>query len=528
MFRASLITICGLLSVSPAGEPGALLVLLPLALGAWAAYRSVTFANTWPFVAGTMCACAIPFTGGGRSPLLPYLLASGLTLGLTHGIKELLAISSATAAILLAGPLVTDVGALGDYFIGAAQWVVLALAVGLVPVWSRRLRLLPHHPDDYSEVRHLLEQVRSLARHLPGSLDATAAAEALLRRCCEVSSADRAAVIAQTGHDVFVPLAVVGVSRVPWRTPLAEDGPLRDAWVTGQPARDSRRVDIAGRRRGSTVLAIPLPTRHGPLGLVVLESMEIDAFAQNLIDQLTELVVAATPQIETALMFDEVKVEASSEERDRLAREMHDGIGQELAVLGYQLDQLAMRAQVVDDGLAQEIGAVRGELTTLMSELRLSITDLRTTVHPGRGLGSALSTYLPAVCSGRDIVLNLSLDESPFRLPADQEVALLKAAQLFAQEVRRTRDARILTVGLWVDPPSAALSLSSDVPLPALQMDEIRKLFCSSMADVALSVRGRGEPSLMIALKGPDDDHTAAGGRPRADSARPAASVRAN
>jgi signal transduction histidine kinase len=44
--------------------------------------------------------------------------------------------------------------------------------------------------------------------------------------------------------------------------------------------------------------------------------------------------------LETAALFDELRIAAATEERSRLAREMHDGIAQDLAFLGYQLDAL--------------------------------------------------------------------------------------------------------------------------------------------------------------------------------------------
>lgn len=528
LFRTSLIVVCGLLSVAPHGHPVGLLVLLPLAIGALAAYRSVAVARVWPYAAALVCAWAVPFTGGGQSALLPYLMASGLTLGLTRGVRDLLIVSASTTLILICGPLVAEIGSTDRYLEGTAQWVFLALAVGLVAVWSRTLHVLPAQGDEYQQVLHLLEQLRSLARHLPGSLDAQAAAESLLRRCSQAVTVERGAVIVQTGEDVFVPLAVLGVSRVPWRTPMAEDGPLRDAWVSGQPVRDSRKVDLAGRRHGSTLLAIPLPSRHGPFALVVLESSEIDAFPENRVTSLSALVVEAAPQLETAIMFEEVRSEASSEERDRLAREMHDGIAQELVVLGYALDQVGVRAAAIDEGLAAELGELRTRVTTVMSELRLSITDLRTTVRPSRGIGAALSTYLPAVCSGREIVLNFSLSDSPFRLPADQEAGLLKAVQTFAQEVRRVEGSRCLNVALTVDPPSAVLLLSCDIPLPNLQMGDIRDSIPPGAGDVSLCLGGTGEPSLTITLKGHDDDNAAPGRRPRTDQARAAQGVRAD
>ena len=49
-------------------------------------------------------------------------------------------------------------------------------------------------------------------------------------------------------------------------------------------------------------------------------------------------------RIDTALIFDEVRSLATTEERQRLAREIHDGVAQEIASLGYVVDDLASTA----------------------------------------------------------------------------------------------------------------------------------------------------------------------------------------
>ena len=42
-----------------------------------------------------------------------------------------------------------------------------------------------------------------------------------------------------------------------------------------------------------------------------------------------------------ALLFNAVRESATSEERQRLAREVHDGVAQDVASLGYLVDNLA-------------------------------------------------------------------------------------------------------------------------------------------------------------------------------------------
>ncbi len=88
-FRAAMITVCALLSVVPPRHPSALVVLLVLLAGAWVAYRTPRFSRVWPYVGAVLAAGMVGLTGGARSPLLPYLLAPGLALGLAGPLPSL-------------------------------------------------------------------------------------------------------------------------------------------------------------------------------------------------------------------------------------------------------------------------------------------------------------------------------------------------------------------------------------------------------------------------------------------------------
>ena len=49
-FRAAVIAVCALLSIQVARDEAALLVLLPLAVATWIAFRSAAFARAWPYL----------------------------------------------------------------------------------------------------------------------------------------------------------------------------------------------------------------------------------------------------------------------------------------------------------------------------------------------------------------------------------------------------------------------------------------------------------------------------------------------
>ena len=161
-------------------------------------------------------------------------------------------------------------------------------------------------------------------------------------------------------------------------------------------------------------------------------------------------------RLETALLFSEVRSLATAEERRRLAREIHDGIAQELASLGYVVDDLAARARYLPD-LEADLKTLRGELTRVISELRLSIFDLRSEVQSTVGLGTALSDYVRQVGASSNLTVHLVLDESPMRLPIDAETELLRIAQEAVTNARKHANAENLWVTCRVDPPSAYL-----------------------------------------------------------------------
>ena len=165
-------------------------------------------------------------------------------------------------------------------------------------------------------------------------------------------------------------------------------------------------------------------------------------------------------RLDTALTFDEVRSIATMEERHRLAREIHDGIAQEVASLGYALDDLLAKTLEVDR--RKDIRAIRQQLTRMVTELRLSIFDLRSQVNPSAGLGSALSDYVREVGAKSGMTVHLTLDEAPTRLRTETETELLRIAQEAITNARKHSGARNLSVHCKVQPPHALIRVQDD------------------------------------------------------------------
>jgi signal transduction histidine kinase len=160
------------------------------------------------------------------------------------------------------------------------------------------------------------------------------------------------------------------------------------------------------------------------------------------------------------MVFDEIRTMATTDERQRLAREIHDGIAQEIASIGYVVDGLAATAS--NPETVTGLRGLRNELSRVVAELRLSIFDLRSDVSPTSGLGAALSDYVRQVGAKSDLTVHLTLKEATTRLSPPVESELFRIAQEAITNARKHASARNLWVDYWTEPPMAGLTVRDD------------------------------------------------------------------
>lgn len=468
--RLSLFGLVSVLSLLNHGGADTALWLVTLgALAVAATWRERNDRTTRLLILAEACVAALGgvLTGGSSSPLLAYLPASTLAAGVAIGLDAAFITTAAVGGVLLVARVQYVAAASVDRFTYVAlQWVALSLATGVLGALLRNvLRERPETPprERYAEAYRLLAQLWGVTRRLPGSLDPASVAAELLAHCHQVATFSRAAVLMQSDGTVLVPLALEGARRVPWRVDLREPGPIATAWQTMSPVIERRPPDATGRRRGSHLVAMPIIVDDRPIGVAVLETIGDVKLDRDVIENLRPIVAASGLPLETAALFDEVRASSVIEERHRLAREIHDGIAQDLAYVGFELDGLL--SELRDPGhsaAAEHARELRQRITALITELRSSISELRSSDAPTRGLGSALSEHARAVGTSSDVVVHLSLAEGPLRLGSDIELQLLRIAQEAIGSARRSAGVRNLWVSLTVEPPAAALVIEYD------------------------------------------------------------------
>jgi len=449
---------------------GSFLLLCAIAALASVPQPTDTAQRMVPIIEGALVGLTLAIGGLVSQPLGLYLVVPALMAGLLGGPVIIAVTLCAEVATMAAVPFVSQQpGTLPTMLREALPWVLTGIGMGLLGSWIRRLKSVPIDEDQarYVVAHRLLDELRVVSRRLSSGLDAVLLSTTLLGDCLARVTDGRGAVLVRTDGGVFVSLAqhlgdLTG--------DVADDPLVVQCWMTAAPAqgaaiqnRHPRAVpDATGARdpgstTGRTRWALPVRVGTRMVGVLALDVGEpLDA--GRLIELQALLDERALP-LDAALLFDEVRAIATVEERHRLAREIHDGVAQEIASLGYLVDDLACSP---DEVLAAGLAHLRAELTRIVDDLRLSIFDLRSQVSRTTGLGSVLAEYLREVGSRSGTAVHLTLDETPDRLRLEIEEQLLRMVQEAVTNARKHSGADNLWVSCRVRPPAASLVIEDD------------------------------------------------------------------
>ena len=164
--------------------------------------------------------------------------------------------------------------------------------------------------------------------------------------------------------------------------------------------------------------------------------------------------------LDTALLFAAFRDAATVEERRRLAREMHDGVAQEMASLGYLVDDLMAESDSPE--LTMRLQILRERLSSVVGEVRASVRTLRTSVGENESLGTAIGSLARHLSGGSGVPIQVTLDESTQRLRPDVEAELLRITQEAMNNAVRHSEATLIEVQCTVAPPLAEITIADD------------------------------------------------------------------
>lgn len=228
--------------------------------------------------------------------------------------------------------------------------------------------------------------------------------------------------------------------------------------LTGEPlisadiAHDERFMRDAVRRAGIHFFAcIPLKAEGKVVGVLELAAKESRQLLPRDLQLLTSISNQIGLAIDSARLYEQLQDLAVMEERGRIAREIHDGIGQ---VLGYvNIKTLAVK-KLLDTG---EVDVAREELSELQNaardvyaDLREAILGLRSALYRRDGFITVVEEYLDNFNQMFRIPVALSVtpEESPVLVNPQAEIQLIRVIQEALSNVRKHSNASQVQVRL--------------------------------------------------------------------------------
>jgi len=219
-------------------------------------------------------------------------------------------------------------------------------------------------------------------------------------------------------------------------------------------------LNIRGRHSGALVICtipdkIPFSGREFSLISTAAEQLSIALQNSDLYQEIQE-----RDKLRGELLHQVVS--AQEMERQRIARELHDGTGQTLTALGLGLAAVSGRISTIDSTTSKQVADLKDLSTSAMIELRDVISDLRPSLLDDLGLVPALRGQVQAFIERSGIKADLDISGNIRRLSPDLETIIFRIVQEGLTNVSKHAGANATYIDLSFGEEALNLSISDD------------------------------------------------------------------
>ncbi len=224
------------------------------------------------------------------------------------------------------------------------------------------------------------------------------------------------------------------------------DGRLRDNALVVQC---SRLGGATGDRRGLAYHAsVPLTKNDRLLGIMNVATSQWDTFTPEDLQILTAIGFQLATAIERTQLAEQATRVVLVEERNRLAREVHDTLAQELAGIALQLEVADALLETTPEQARTRIQQALARTRESLQEARRSVLDLRSGPLEQLDLPSALADLAERFAAEHHISVSTQIELDGPRLSARHEQALYRIAQEALANVSRHAQASAVEIVL--------------------------------------------------------------------------------
>jgi signal transduction histidine kinase len=354
------------------------------------------------------------------------------------------------------------------------RWTGILMVVSLIAGNGQRLMVDAMKQQEEVNVRMrelqeantLLFDLQRIARRLPASLDLPEVLRTTVQEFAAATGLSRVSVLLLEEGQRWTVAEARGASMPIDIHVSALPTAARSAIATRSTVRaDPGSVALMGTP-GLTLAAgiySALIAREQMIGLLVGEEAELDTVGEqsnrDLLSITRQLNGPAAIAIDNARWFGRIRVSAADDERVRIARDLHDRIGQSLAVIGFEVDRIGRHAD--SDNMRLMLDGLREQVRSAVTDVRETLYDLRTDVTESQSLVTVIADFLERVELRSDLTTVLDVQASA-PLPVRTGRELWHMTQEAIVNAERHAHCKHLTVTVSITPTLAAIDVADD------------------------------------------------------------------
>ncbi|MEL6984503.1 MAG: GAF domain-containing sensor histidine kinase, partial [Actinomycetota bacterium] len=175
-------------------------------------------------------------------------------------------------------------------------------------------------------------------------------------------------------------------------------------------------------REGSG-LYLRLVVRNTDIGLVGLEHSEEGHYDQGDRELLAGMAEMLALTLANARSFNQLRSLAADEERTKIARDLHDRLGQYLTYIALELERINTESP------STAIKELHEDVQGAIGEFRDTLLELRVAVSAERPLSVVLGEVVERFARRSEVDVNLTVSDRADRLPSRVETEFLRIAQ---------------------------------------------------------------------------------------------------
>ncbi|MFO8011150.1 MAG: GAF domain-containing sensor histidine kinase [Dehalococcoidia bacterium] len=231
---------------------------------------------------------------------------------------------------------------------------------------------------------------------------------------------------------------------------------------------------LRGIENSGAFLSIPLVARDRLLGVMNVGTSDKAGFSPEAISLVTSVSDQIAVALENAQLYEALRrkerargellrkiMSVQEEERERIARELHDEVSQSLTALAFNTEAVLNRLPATEE-ITARLEDIRDLALRTLEEIHLVVYQLRPSLLDDLGLVAAVQWLADHYLEDAGVKVLFETVGAERQLSAEAEIALFRITQEAITNIARHASAQSVSITVEFKPQSAAVQIEDD------------------------------------------------------------------